>query len=144
MRVAELMRTPAVECPPTTSLRDVARLMDERNVGSVLVVDNIGYLTGIVTDRDLALRGAGGGHSPEASVDTVMTRDVASVSPASDVAEASAIMQKRGVRRVPVVDEMGKIHGMVALDDLFRHLSHDADDLTEAVLAQSLRFHACP
>jgi len=118
--------------------------METHDVGSVLVVDNIGYVTGIVTDRDLALKGAGQGHSPDVSVDTVMTRDVASVHPASDIAEVSAIMQKRGVRRVPVVDDLGKVHGMVALDDLLRNLSHEADDLTDAVLAQSIRFHANP
>ncbi len=144
MRVSELMRTPAVVCRPTTSLKEAAKMMEARNVGSVLVVDNVGYLTGIVTDRDLALKGAGRGRSPDVTVDTVMTRDVASVTPASDISEASAIMQKRGVRRVPVVDDMGVIHGMVAFDDLFRNLGHEADDLVEAVLSQDIGFHANP
>jgi len=144
MRVAELMRTPAVVCRPTTSLKEAANMMEARNVGSVLVVDNIGYLTGIVTDRDLALKGAGQGRSPDVTVESIMTRDVASVAPTSDVSEASAIMQKRSVRRVPVVDDRGTIHGMVAFDDLFRNLSHEADDLMDTVLSQAIRLHASP
>jgi len=140
MKVTQLMHTPAVVCRPTTTLREVAKLMDSRNVGSVLVVDNVGYVSGIVTDRDLALRGLGAGHSADITVEVVMTRDVASVSPASDIAEAAAVMQKRGVRRVPVIDNLGRVHGVVAFDDLFRNLSHEADDLTDAVLAQSIHF----
>jgi len=141
MKVAQLMHTPAVVCRPTATIREVANLMETRNVGSVVVVDNIGYVTGIVTDRDLALKGAGVGHSPDVAVESLMTRDVACVTPGSDVSEAAVVMQKRAVRRVPVVDDLGKIHGVVAFDDLFRNLSHEADGLTDAVLAQSLHFH---
>ncbi len=136
MRVSELMRTPAVECRPSTTLQEVARLMESRTVGSVLVVDAIGYLAGIVTDRDITVRGVGAGHGPDTPIEEVMTRDVASVGARADVAEAAAVMQKRAVRRVPVVDEMGRVHGVVAFDDLFRNLSHEADTLMDAVLSQ--------
>ena len=137
MRVSDLMRTPAVVCRPTATLRDVAQLMDVRNVGSVCVIDNIGYLAGIVTDRDIAVRGTGAGRSPDVSVTEVMTRDVATVLPSSDVVEAAAIMQKRGVRRVPIVDHMGHVHGVVTLDDLMRNLSHEADTLNDTLTAQT-------
>jgi signal-transduction protein with cAMP-binding, CBS, and nucleotidyltransferase domain len=136
MRVSELMRTPPVECRPSATMQEVAGLMAARNVGSVLVVDNIGYLAGIVTDRDITVRGVGQGHGPETPVEQIMTRDVAAVGVHSDLAEAAAVMQKRAVRRVPVVDEMGRIHGVVAFDDLFRNLSHEADTLMDAVLSQ--------
>lgn len=138
MRVNDLMHTPAVVCRPTATLREVAALMGERDVGSVLVVDNIGYVAGIVTDRDITLRGTALGHSPDAAVETVMTRDVACVAPGSDIAEAAAVMRGRGVRRVPVIDDLGKPHGMVAFDDLFRHLSLEADTLMDAVSRQAV------
>lgn len=144
MKVADVMHTPAVVCRPTATLREVAQLMESRNVGSVLVVDDIGYVTGIVTDRDLAVRGLGGGRSPDVAVESVMTRDVACISPTSDCGAVVAVMQARGVRRVPVVDDRGKVHGLVAFDDLFRNLSHEADDLSEAVFAQSLHLHPGP
>ena len=137
MKASQLMHTPAVVCEPTTTLRDVAALMERRNVGSVVVVDRIGYLTGIVTDRDVAVRGTATGLSADTTVEAIMTRDVAVVAPSSEVAEAAAVMQKRGVRRVPVVDDLGRVHGVVTLDDLLRNLTAEADALTDAVVNQA-------
>ena len=139
MHVSQLMRTPAVSCRPATTVREVAQLMDSRNVGSVLVVDIGGYLAGIVTDRDVAIRGVAAGRSGDVAVETIMTRDVASIGPATDVTDVAALMEKRGVRRVPVVDDMGKVHGLVAFDDLVRHLGHETDSLTGTLLGQALR-----
>jgi len=138
MKVANLMHTPAVVCRPDATLREVAHVMGERNVGSVVVIDNIGYVTGIVTDRDIALRGPGAGRSPDVPVSSIMSRDVAMVAPQSDGAEALAIMQKRGVRRVPVVDDMGRVHGVVSIDDVLRELTHEADTVYDAVARQSV------
>jgi signal-transduction protein with cAMP-binding, CBS, and nucleotidyltransferase domain len=140
MRTSELMHSPAVTCGVTTSLRDVAQLMARRNVGSVIVLDQIGYLAGIVTDRDLAVRGMGEGRSGDVAVETVMTRDVATVLPNVDVTTAGAIMTKHGVRRLPVVDDEGTPHGMVTLDDLMRQLSRDSDALADTLLGQSAGF----
>ena len=137
MKASQLMHTPAVVCEPTATLREVAALMGTRNVGSVVVVDRIGYVTGIVTDRDIAIRGTGAGRSPDATVEAIMTRDVAAVTPASDITEAATVMQKRGVRRVPVVDDLGRVHGVITLDDLLRNLSAEADALTDAVVSQA-------
>jgi CBS domain-containing protein len=138
MRVANLMHTPAVVCRPDSTLRQVAHLMGERNVGSVVVIDNIGYLTGIVTDRDIALRGPGSGRSADVPVSAIMSRDVAAVSPQSDANEALAVMQKRGVRRVPVVDDMGRVHGVVSVDDVIRELTHEADTVYDAVFRHAV------
>lgn len=134
MKVGMLMHTPPVRCRPDATLREVARLMAERDVGSVVVVDRLGYVTGIVTDRDVALRGAGAGRSPDTGVEDVMTRDVAVVHPAADVDEVAKVMHHRGVRRVPVVDDAGNVHGMVAMDDLVRHLSHESDVLADTLV----------
>jgi CBS domain-containing protein len=127
-------------CRSTATLADVARLMRDRNVGSVVVLDEIGYLAGIVTDRDLAVRGLGNGCSPDAEVDQVMTRDVATVTLHTDASDAGALMARRMVRRLPVVDEQAHVCGIVALDDLLRHLGTDADRLSDTVLMQSRRF----
>jgi signal-transduction protein with cAMP-binding, CBS, and nucleotidyltransferase domain len=137
MRVSELMRTPAVMCGPSATIGDVARLMRDRNVGSVLVMDGIGYLAGIVTDRDVAVRGAAEGRSAEVEVDQIMSRDVATVLVHADVSDAAAIMAKRRVRRLPVVDEDDTPHGVVAFDDLVRHLGHETDSLVDTVVRQA-------
>ena len=140
MRVTEVMHSPAVMCRSSATLGEVAQLMRDRNVGSVVVIDTIGYLAGIVTDRDLAVRGLGAGRSADSTVDKVMTRDVATVSLHDDVSDAATTMARRLVRRLPVVDEQHHIYGVVTLDDLIRHLGSDADRLADTVLMQSRHF----
>jgi signal-transduction protein with cAMP-binding, CBS, and nucleotidyltransferase domain len=136
MRVSELMHTPAVTCRPTATIAEVARLMRDRNVGSVIVVDAVGYLAGIVTDRDVAVRGVGEGRSGDLAVEHIMSRNVATVPLHADVADAAGIMAKRRVRRVPVVDEDDTPHGLVALDDLVRHVGRQADAVADTVMVQ--------
>jgi len=136
MRVSELMHTPPVTCRPNATIAEVARLMRDRNVGSVIVVDAVGYLAGIVTDRDVAVRGVGEGRSGDMAVEYVMSRNVATVPLHADVADAAGIMAKRRVRRVPVVDEEDTPHGLVALDDLVRHLGREADAVADTVMVQ--------
>jgi CBS domain-containing protein len=137
MRVSELMHTPAVTCRPGATIAEVARLMRDRNVGSVIVVDDIGYLAGIVTDRDVAVRGVGEGRSGDLAVEHIMSRNVATVLPHADVAAAAGIMAKRSVRRLPVVDDDDTPHGLVALDDLVRHLGREADAVADTVVLQA-------
>ena len=144
MRVSELMHTPAVTCRPNTTMARVARLMSERNVGSVVVVDDIGYLAGIVTDRDVAVRGVGEGRSGDVAVEQIMSRSVATIPLHADVSDAAAIMAKRSVRRLPVVDEDDTPHGMVALDDLVRHLGREADAVADTVILQTANMHTDP
>jgi CBS domain-containing protein len=66
-----------------------------------------------------------------------MTRDVATIEPGADVSDAASRMIKRNVRRLPVVDEHGKAHGLVALDDLVRSVARQADELGELLLSQT-------
>jgi signal-transduction protein with cAMP-binding, CBS, and nucleotidyltransferase domain len=139
MRISDVMHTPPVTCTPRLTLREAAQLMETRNVGCVIVVDAVDDVVGIVTDRDIALRAVAAGRSGDIAVEEVMTRDVATVSPRVDVREAGAIMMKRGVRRLPVVDEHGVLHGLVALDDLMRNLGHEAEELTELLVVQATR-----
>jgi CBS domain-containing protein len=134
------MHSPAVMCRSSTTLKEVAVLMRDRSVGSVVVIDRIGYLAGIVTDRDLALRGFGEGCSADRPVEDVMTRDVATVSLHADAADAAALMAKRMVRRLPVIDEQRHIYGVVTLDDLLRDLGSETEHLADTVIMQARHF----
>jgi CBS domain-containing protein len=129
MRVSDVMHKPAVTCRPSTTLGELARLMDGHDVGCVIVLDADGSVAGVVTDRDIAIRGIGAGRSSDATTRTVMSSDVASISPRADIGDAVGIMRFRGVRRLPVVDEHGAVHGVVALDDLVRVLSGEVEAL---------------
>ena len=137
MRVSEVMHTPVFSTQPSATLREAAEMMRSRNVGCLTVVDQLGYLTGIVTDRDIAVRGVAEGRSPDAPVEAVMSRDVATVAPNADVTTAATIMRKRGVRRVPVSDEMWRLHGVISMDDVVRTLGHEVDEVADAVMAQT-------
>ena len=68
--------------------------MRDPNVGSVVVVDDVGYLAGIVTDRDVAVRGVGEGRSGDLAVEQIMS-NVATVLLHADVSDAAGIMAKR-------------------------------------------------
>jgi CBS domain-containing protein len=140
MRVSELMHTPAVTCTPDETVGAVARLMAARNVGSVVVIDAVGEVAGIVTDRDITIRGVAQGRSGDLPVEIVMTRSVATVDPGADIADAAATMMKRRVRRLPVVDQRGKAHGVVTLDDVMRNVARQADEVGDLLLAQGAPF----
>jgi CBS domain-containing protein len=137
MKVTELMHTPAVTCRPEDTVGEVARMMESHDVGSVVVIDRVGEVAGIVTDRDIALRGAGQGRSSDIAVEQVMSRDVATLDPHADAAVAATTMIKRGVRRLPVVDEFGTVHGLVSLDDLVRLFGRQADELGDVLRDQA-------
>ncbi len=142
MKVSAAMHTPVFSIGPHATLREAAEMMGARNVGCLVVMDQLGYLTGIVTDRDITLRGVGEGRSIDATVDSVMTRDVATVPPNADLDTAEAIMQKRGVRRLPVTDEMLQPHGMISMDDVLRTFGHEVDAVTDMVRDQSTRLRS--
>jgi signal-transduction protein with cAMP-binding, CBS, and nucleotidyltransferase domain len=137
MKVTEVMHTPAVTCRPEDTVGEVARLMESHDVGSVLVIDRVGEVAGIVTDRDITLRGVGRGRSSDIAVEELMSRDVAALDPHADVSLAATTMIKRGVRRLPVVDEFGTVHGVVSLDDLVRLFGRQADELGDLLRDQA-------
>jgi CBS domain-containing protein len=115
--VREVMTPRPVTLPASASLQAAALLMKERDIGDVLVVDvDGGPVRGVVTDRDLVVRGLAAGE-PWASVGDVCSTDVVTVSPDDEVADAVRLMTDRSVRRVAVVQE-GELVGVVSLGDL--------------------------
>lgn len=116
-----MTENPAV-CTPETTARDAARLMEENDCGSLPVVETRDSmkLIGIVTDRDLALRILGRGQNPDTRISEAMTRNVAAVRRDDNLDEVERLMAEQQVRRIPVVDENGRILGIIAQADLAR------------------------
>jgi CBS domain-containing protein len=136
MDVATLATAPAVTCQPTTAIIQVARLMAEQEVGSVIVIDDDGRLAGIVTDRDIALRGYARRLDPGAAVSTIMSNDVVGV-PEHAGWEAAANQLAAWVhRRLPVVDDDGVVRGVITLDDLLLHCTSILERMTTAVRSE--------
>lgn len=127
MKVSDVMTAPPVCVAPHVSLADVARRMAECAVGSLLVVED-DALRGIVTDRDLALRGAGGDLASEAPADAVMLAQVVTVDAVDDLQAAYLAFRRTGVRRLPVLDG-GRVVGALTVGEVFLDVFRRLADL---------------
>ncbi len=105
----------------TVTLQDnvyeVAVKMRDYNVGVIPVVDEKQDVIGVITDRDIVIRGLAEKREGSAKVQDVMTRDIVLGQPGMSADEAARIMAKNQIRRLPVV-ENGKLVGIVAIGDL--------------------------
>ena len=107
-----------------TSAQEAARLMKSEDVGSLPIVEG-GRLTGMITDRDLALRLVAEGKSTDTPVGELASRDVVTVDPQQELGEAGRLMAEHQIRRLPVCEEDGRLVGILAQADV-AHAGHDA------------------
>lgn len=116
MRVKELMTAPVDSIESTTTLAEAARRMAEDDIGALPVLSD-GKLVGIVTDRDIAVRGVAADMSVHAPVRRVMSENVATCSPDDDVETLLALMSREQIRRMPVCNGDDEVIGIVSLTD---------------------------
>ncbi|GAB7386763.1 CBS domain-containing protein [Bacillaceae bacterium] len=115
--VGQIMTRDVKCCSLNDSLYDAACLMRDYNVGIIPVVGEGNQLLGVVTDRDIVVRGVAEKRNASTPVEEVMSNDLAVANPGMTVDEAANMMAHRQIRRLPVV-ENGKLVGMVAIGDL--------------------------
>lgn len=121
MRVEHVMTRDPARCRPHDTTAAAARVMWDRDCGSVPVVDEAGMPVGMITDRDICMAAyTRGARLEEMTVDTVMSADVRTCRPRDAIAAAERLMARAQVRRLPVVDEHGRLVGIVALGDVAR------------------------
>ena len=161
----DLMTPDVVTVPPETPVIAVARLLAERGISAVPVLDQAGTVVGVVTEADLIRRLAGEEDRPQgwlrslfadpgeqaeryarthgSTAAEIMTESVVSVTPGDTAAHVAHLMEERGIRRVLVLED-GKLRGLVSRADLLRALvsppkaagSELSDDrIRQAVLA---------
>ena len=99
------------------SVRDVAAIMHEGDMGAIPVVDD-GKLIGIVTDRDIVVRVVANGDDANTPVSEAMTTELFTVGPDNFVFEAIRLMGDKQVRRVPVINDRGELAGIIAMADV--------------------------
>lgn len=117
MKIAEIMTKDVQSVSPGTDLITVARQMRDLDVGVIPVTEG-GQLVGLITDRDIVVRGlASGGSVQQATVGEYMTSNPTTVTAQDDVQRAAQIMAREQIRRLPVVDN-GKLVGIVSLGDV--------------------------
>jgi len=113
----DLVRRPHVTVGVGVSVRDVVRVVYENSIGSIVIVDDVGRPIGIFTERDL-LRLVAQGASLDSPVDTVMSRDLVVVKGVEGVVRAAMLMSEHRIRHLPVVDDEGKLVGVISVRDV--------------------------
>jgi CBS domain-containing protein len=129
MKVKDLMTKEAKTCTPETDLATAAESMWMRDCGILPVVDDKRRVAGMITDRDICI--ATGCHRRDPAtilVKEVMTGQVFSCSPETDIGEALQIMQWKQVHRLPVIDSAGKLCGVLSLTDIALKIDPNATE----------------
>jgi CBS domain-containing protein len=130
MRVAEVMIREVELTTPDAKIRDVASKMAKLDAG-VMPVQDRDRLVGMITDRDIAVRGVAQGKGPDCSVGEVMTPDVKYCFDDDDIREVARNMAEIKVQRLPVMNRDKRLVGIVSLGDIA--LQADSSDTDTAV-----------
>jgi predicted transcriptional regulator len=137
MKVKDAMHEGCEWVSPDTRVTEIAKMMRKSDIGAIPVGEN-DKLVGMVTDRDICCKGVANGHD----IDMLTARDVMSVGIAycrdsDDVEDAAELMERRRIRRLPVIDKNKRMVGMLSLGDI----SHSATPSLTAELTQAVSAH---
>ena len=116
--VKEYMKKNVIVVNRNTTLRDVAKIMTENNVGSVIVVDN-GKPIGIITERDI-VRAIGRNKDLNSKAEEIMTSSLITIKEDSPITGALSLMRSYNIRHLPVIDNEGNLTGIISIRDVAR------------------------
>jgi CBS domain-containing protein len=123
--IRDVMTTNPKSLESGSSVMEAARLMRDEDAGIIPIVEG-DKLVGTVTDRDIAIRVVAEGRSPESTtVGEIASRELVTIDPQQNLDEALRLMARHQVRRLPVVEEDGKLVGIVAQKDVALHASDE-------------------
>ena len=133
MKVSEVMTRDVQTIRPDQSAQQAASFMLNADAGSIPVTEGE-RLIGMITDRDIAVRGVAKGHGPDTPVRELMTNDIVCARIDDDCDDVASKMIEAQVRRLPVIDEQERLCGIVSLGDLAREgASETAEQALEGV-----------
>ncbi|MBV8908169.1 MAG: CBS domain-containing protein [Sphingomonas sp.] len=130
MKVSEVMTENVQTVRPDQRVQEAASFMLSADAGSIPVAEG-DRLVGMITDRDIAVRGIAKGHGPDTPVRDLMSSDVICARVDDEVEDAAARMSEAQVRRLPVIDQGERLCGIVSIGDLSREA--DTDCASEAL-----------
>ncbi|HKU07035.1 MAG TPA: CBS domain-containing protein [Bradyrhizobium sp.] len=130
MKVRDMMTSEVQLCTPDDTLRDAAEAMAALNCGLLPVTDNE-RLVGMISDRDIAIRGVAMGRGPDSRISDVMTAEVLYCFDDQDIEEVTENMGDLQVRRLPVLNRDKRLVGIIALGDIAR--AHSGDGTADAL-----------
>lgn len=128
MLVREAMVKNPITVGPSASLIEAAKLIRDKEIGSVIIVDK-GKVLGIATERDLVRRVIAEGKDPKTvKIGDVMSSPVVFINPNEDVVDAAQLMKQKGIRRLVVMDG-DKLVGIITSDDLARNMKRAVEEM---------------
>lgn len=139
-QIRDIMTKEVETCSLLDNVYEVALKMKKENVGVIPIVDNE-ILVGVITDRDIVLRCIAEKHPASSKVEEIMSTNLITASPETTTQEATRLMAKHQIRRLPIV-EKGKLVGIVALGDLAvrdltdQQASHALSEISETSESQ--------
>jgi CBS-domain-containing membrane protein len=140
MRVHDIMTGDALSCQTDSDLASAARIMLNGRVGTLPVVDARGHVTGMLTDRDIAMAtGLRVRHASDIAVHEAMSGRVRGCQAYDDVAAALRLMQDARVRRLPVLDANGGLAGILSIDDILLRAVGEQDGIAPADFLSAMR-----
>lgn len=119
MKISDVMTSDVQTIGPDQTAREAAAFMLSADAGSIPVTED-DKLIGMITDRDIAVRGVANGHGPDTPVRDLMSSGIISVNIDDDFSSVASKMSDAQVRRLPVVDRDQRLCGIVSLGDLSR------------------------
>ena len=136
MKVKELMTTDVKRCSLETNLAAAAKIMWEGDCGAVVVTDERNHVIGVITDRDICIAAATRPRTEgEILVKDVISKALYTCTPGDDVRAALETMKMKKVRRLPVVEQGGRLAGIVSIHDIaVQSRSRSADVSSDSVL----------
>ena len=133
MSLGNLCRREVVVVNQGTPIKEAVKFMEEKNIGSVIVVGG-GKPVGIATDRDILLRVVNKGLDPEkSSVDDVMTKEIVTLREDMGLFEALEQVKGKGIRRFPIVDARGNLKGIMTLYYIIYLLGKEMADVASII-----------
>jgi len=152
MKVEDLMTRGVITVGSESSLKEAARRMIEAGISGLVVTDESGGIEGVITEADFVkaesgrratkrarlLRWFGNGEedfpTAERRVGDVMTKEIITLHPGADHAEAARLMRKAGIKRIPIVDDHDRLVGIVSRSDILRAFARSDAAIVDEIL----------
>lgn len=139
-KVRDIMTKDVEYCTPLDNVYEVAVKMKELDVGAIPIIEN-NQLLGMITDRDLVVRGYAEKRSGSNQVTNVMTENLITVTPETSLEKATQLMADHQIRRLPVV-ENGELLGIVSLGDLATNkMSDEKAGVALSEISEDAHYH---
>ncbi|MBI5492817.1 MAG: CBS domain-containing protein [Deltaproteobacteria bacterium] len=127
MFLKDIMQKKVVTISPDATIREAAKKMKDYRIG-YLVITGSDAIKGCITDRDLVIWLANGKSPDDTRVDQIMQSNIVTATPETDVFDASKLMARKKIRRLPITGENGRLLGLVSVSDIASVLEEEVDN----------------